>query len=108
MAEYKQVKINMSPEDYQDSTTMAKKEGITNAAYMRNFLRIDADINSTRRGSVRAANIDIASFYLMARIEYELRNIVQSIDVGKALDRQIFSTLIDMQGQLNQIIGARS
>ena len=103
---YKQVKINLNPDDYIYMKELADRYDTTIASLFRELAQLNQIENAkSRRGSVKHTNnVDPNLLYHLAKIGNNINQIARHCNASKSVDRLVLSELSEMREQLSSLL----
>jgi len=100
MSKYKQVKVNLSLEDFEKVSNLASQKKITKAEFIRQNLKLKYKNVPTPKLSKN----DKIIFYELRKIGNNLNQIAKYANEKKILDREILASLINIKKDLNNLL----
>ena len=107
MATYRPIKINVTPEHYDELLEKAQSNDLTIAQYVRKELDIDLGVKPRVRKKRTDANIfnkaDPDLLYQLAKIGNNINQVAKICNTSKDEDIQIVQTLIQIRDELTRL-----
>jgi hypothetical protein len=102
---YKQVKINLKPEEYDRIEAAAEEDGVTKAEWIRRRIgaEIDEEDRRSRRSSVETKAADPRLLYELNRIGNNLNQIATRSNANKAVDREVLTALLRIETEVKEL-----
>lgn len=106
MAKYKQVKVNLLPDDYEKMNVLAKKYDTTIASLFRELADMQIENAPIRKGGIKTQSADPKLIYHLAKIGNNINQIATRCNVNKIVDRMTFIELVEIKKQLSTLLPA--
>jgi len=104
LANYKQVKVNLLPDDYAKMDALAKQYDMSIASLFRELADMQIDNPPTRKGGVKSKSTDPELLYHLAKIGNNLNQIASRCNVKKIVDRLAYIELVEIKKQLSTLL----
>lgn len=102
---YKQVKVNLSPEDHARMKELAEKYDTTIATLFRELAQLNQIENAKgRRGGVKHSKTSPELLYHIAKIGSNLNQIAKHCNTHKAVDRMTLGELTKIRDELSSLL----
>jgi len=104
--EYRQVKINLLPEEYERISEQAEADGVTKAEWIRRRIGTkieDKDLRSPQK-RLPQKQADPKLLYEINRIGININKMTTWANKFRTLDRQILSSLVGIEAKLQAIL----
>lgn len=105
MAEYRKISINVKPEDYEKLELIANNQNLTVAAYCRNILKVENDIDKTYRAKKpKVIPDEVKRFlYLLSSISNNLNQVARRTNSEKVIDQQAILSLFEIENSVKDL-----
>ncbi len=93
---YRQVKVNLLTDDYEQIEKYAKKQGLTVAAFLRISAGIDMEENRRLPKGYKKENVSVCRFsllYHLSKIGTNINKIAKRCNIDKSVDRHTLFAL---------------
>jgi hypothetical protein len=101
---YKQVKVNLHPEDYEKMQKLAEQYDTTIASLFRELADMQIDKPRKPRGGKKEGAVDYAILYELNKIGNNINQIAKYANTHKSLDRTILALLSSIEDKLKTML----
>ena len=107
MAKYRPIKVNVTPEHYDELLEKAQSNDQTIAQFVRSELNIDLGIKPRTRKKRSDAGefnkVDPSLLYQVSKIGNNLNQIAKHLNSGTSQDVEILSTLLEIRNEMQRL-----
>lgn len=102
MSNYKQIKTNLAPLDYDKVAALAKTQGLSMSAYIRKMLNAKNDLD-TKKENKAFTPCDPLLLYELNKLGNNLNQLVKQVNIKQRLDYIAFETIEQIAQSLEEI-----
>ena len=102
MSNYKQIKTNLTPLDYEKVEALAKTEGLSMSAYVRKLLNSKNNLD-TKKENRSFTPCDSLLLYQLNKLGTNLNQLVKKVNITQSIDNEAFEKLELMAKSLDEI-----
>lgn len=104
LTKYKQVKINFKPEQFEILEQLAALNGVTKADWIRQKIGLEFEEARQPKGNQNSKTVSPDLLYQLKKIGININQLGHRANINKALDREILSTLINIENKLKELL----
>jgi len=103
--EYKQIKINISVEDYKKLSIESENQAVTRAEYIRQKMQIDFEEKRLPQGKIfqKKNNVDLKFLYELNKIGVNINQISKHTNIENSVDIEVLKSLLKIEKKINEI-----
>lgn len=104
---YKQVKVNLTPDNHAKIQALAQKYDMSIASLFRELSELQHDNVPSRKGGIKSsAKVSSSLLYQLAKIGTNLNQIAKHCNINRAVDRLVLEELVGIREELQVLLSS--